>query len=145
VTRPTRDESMMALARVIAARSTCPRRGVGAVLTDVNGRVLAVAHNGVAMGEPHCVDHPCGGEGLASGTGLDACAACHAEVNGLLFCADVMRIDTLYVTASPCKLCVRYLLNSSCRRIVHGGVYDPAALDRWLAAGRSAVELKEFN
>ena len=37
---------MLDLARVIAKRSTCARRNVGAVLTDTYGRVLAIAHNG---------------------------------------------------------------------------------------------------
>jgi dCMP deaminase len=140
--RPTRDETMMELAFTLARRSTCPRREVGAVLTDANGRVLSMGHNGVAMGERHCSEgHPCGGEVHAHGVGLAACHAAHAELNALLFCPDVMRIDSLYVTASPCSMCVRYLLNTSCRRIVFHELYDDSALVRWEAAGRSAEQL----
>jgi dCMP deaminase len=135
--------TMIALARVIAQRSTCPRRRVGAVATDVHGRVIAVAHNGVAMGEPHCsTERPCAGRDAPSGASLDACLACHAETNLLLFCPDVMKIDTLYVTASPCTLCLRYLLNTSTRRIVFDEEYPhPEARARWLAAGREWVRL----
>lgn len=136
--RPSRDATMMALARTIARRSTCPRREVGAVLTDAHGRVLSLAHNGVAMSEPHCSEgHPCGGEGYQSGLGLIACRAIHAEQNALLFCLDVMRIDSCYVTSSPCSLCVRTLLNTSCRRVVFHETYDVSALERWQATGRS--------
>ena len=141
MTRPTRDETMLAIAFTIARRSTCARREVGAVLTDANGRVLAVGHNGVAMGEVHCVDEPCAGVGLPSTTGLDVCLAAHAEMNCLTFCPDVMRIDTIYVTASPCSHCVRYLLNTSCRRIVYEEPYDDAAVARWTRSGREAVRM----
>lgn len=142
MTRPTRDETMMILARTIAKRSTCPRREVGAVVVDVNGRVLSMGHNGVAMGEPHCSDgNPCGGESHAHGVGLVACFACHAEMNALLFCPDVMKIDTIYTTASPCAMCIRYLLNTSCRRIVYAETYDSTSLERWLRAGRKEEKI----
>ena len=143
VTRPSRDQTMMDLAFTIAKRSTCPRREVGAVLVDANGRVLSMGHNGVAVGEPHCSEgHFCGGETHAHGVELAACHAAHAELNALLFCPDVMRVDALYVTASPCPMCVRYLLNTSCRRIVYRELYDDAALARWERAGRVAEEIR---
>lgn len=142
MTRPTRDETMMELARTIAKRSTCPRRAVGAVLTDAHGRVIAMGHNGVAMGEPHCIEgHSCGGEGFASGAGLEVCWAAHAEMNALIFCGDEMKIDALYVTTSPCVICVRYLLNTSCRTIVFDELYDQRSLDRWGRAGRKYLRL----
>lgn len=52
--RPPLDDYMMALAGVAASRTTCVRKGVGCVLADAKGRVLAVAYNGVASGLPHC-------------------------------------------------------------------------------------------
>jgi dCMP deaminase len=140
--RPSRDTTMMEMARAIAKRSTCPRREVGAVLVDANGRVLSCGHNGVAMGEPHCSEgHPCGGESFEHGVGLVQCKSAHAEMNALLFCNDVMRIDTLYVTASPCELCVRYFLNTSCSRIVFYETYSQPALDRWKATGRTWAQV----
>ncbi len=106
----------------------------------MHGRVLSAGHNGVAMGEPHCTDVPCAGADLPSNHGLGTCLACHAETNCLIFCADVMRIETIYVTASPCTMCVRSLLNTSCRRIVYEELYDNAALVRWERAGRAAIK-----
>lgn len=118
MTRPSRDATMMRIAQTIAQRSTCVRRQVGCVMTDKHGRVVSMGHNGVAMGQPHCTNHPCPGAKLASGTGLDTCQALHAEQNALLFSPDVMKIHTCYVTASPCTSCVKLLLNTSCTRIV---------------------------
>ena len=143
MTRPSRDETMMDLAFTIAKRSTCPRREVGAVLVDVHGRVIGMGHNGVARGEPHCSEGSfCGGENHEHGVNLIACVAAHAEMNALLFCPDIMRIDTLYVTASPCSMCIRYLLNSSCRTIVYRELYDAAALERWSRVDRMALRLR---
>lgn len=115
--RPTRHTTMLKMAQTIAERSTCARRKVGCVLTDIHGRVLSVGHNGVARGQLHCTDWPCEGATSPSGTNLDGCLAIHAEQNALMFCPDVMKIHACYVTASPCLVCTKMLLNSSCVEI----------------------------
>lgn len=134
--RPSRPDTMMGVARLLAQRSTCQRRRVGAVLVDDRHRILATGHNGVPMNSPHCLDHPCPGVGLPSGTGLDLCRAVHAEMNAMLFCPDVMKIDTLYVTTSPCMLCIRMLLNTSCQHIIYGELYQDEPLHWWESMGR---------
>lgn len=118
MTRPSRDETMLRLADVIAERSTCSRRKVGCVLTDEHGRVLAMGHNGVPRGMSHCTEFRCSGAASASGTDLHLCQSVHAEQNALLFCADIMKIETVYVTASPCVVCVKMLMNTAASRIV---------------------------
>ncbi len=55
--RTDRDTYLMDLARRAAGQTTCIRRGVGCVLADGRGRVLAIAYNGVAAGQPHCNEH----------------------------------------------------------------------------------------
>ena len=136
-TRPTRDQTMLKLVHVIGERSTCARRKVGCVLADTYGRILSMGHNGVPKDAPHCTERPCDGASLQSGTGLDLCQAIHAEQNALMFCADVMKIHTAYITASPCITCVKMLLNTSCQRIVFREAYphlEPKVL--WTKAGR---------
>ncbi len=134
--RPSRDQTMMTMARTIAYRSTCARRRVGCLLTDPHGRILAAGHNGSPMGHGHCIDSPCPGAQAPSGTALEACEAVHAEQNALLFCHDPMRIDTCYCTASPCSICVKLLMNTSCRRIVFEEEYPhPIAHDLWTGTG----------
>ena len=129
---------MLQLAETIAKRSTCSRRQVGCVLVDQHGRVLSMGHNGVPQGWQHCTDFPCKGVGLASGSGLDQCVAVHAEQNALMFCPDVMKIQTVYVTASPCISCIKMLMNTSAQRIVFRELYphDDAAHLWKLHAGR---------
>lgn len=137
MTRPSRDATMLKLAHIISERSTCARRKVGCVLTDDHGRVISMGHNGVAMGQPHCTDHPCPGAKCASGTGLDLCQALHAEQNALLFAPDVMKINTCYVTASCCVTCTKLLLNTTCKRIVFIEEYPHTeAGDLWTSSGR---------
>jgi dCMP deaminase len=160
--RPTLDEYMMGLARAAAARSTCIRRSVGCVLADGRGRVLAVNYNGVAPKMPHCNEavlagadfedlgggvarprkmaetfpHACTGWGLPPGQ--DSCEASHAEQTALMSCGDVWSIDTCHVTLSPCKACLKLLLNTSCRRIAFAEEWgDPAPRGLWLKAGRA--------
>ena len=61
--RPSRDATGIALAKVWATRGTCARRRVGAVLFDADGYQLAAGYNGPAAGEPHCTERPCPGAG----------------------------------------------------------------------------------
>lgn len=76
------------------------------------------------------------GKKWPSGHNLDACEAIHAEQNALLQCRDVYKIETCYVTVSPCLTCVKLLMNTSCRRIVFRKRYahDNAAHALWTAA-----------
>lgn len=147
ITRPGKDETWLAVAAIIAQRSTCFRRAVGCVLVNARGHVLSTGYNGRAAGLAHCnevkregrnyrpwgrpelnitvptemVDtfpHRCAAATSASGLNLDGCEAIHAEQNALLQCRDVQAIDTCYVTTSPCVTCVKLLMNTGCRRIV---------------------------
>ena len=130
--RPSRDSTMLRIAGVISERSTCCRRQVGCVLTDIHGRVLSIGHNGVAKDMPHCTDVPCEGAGYPSGQGLSVCLAVHAEQNALAFCGDIMKIHTCYTTTSPCETCIKMLMNTSCKRIVFLDEYPhPIAKKLW--------------
>ena len=130
--RPSRDEYFLAMAALVSLRATCRRRRVGCVLVDSHRHVLATGYNGVACGRDHCLDTPCVGADLPSGTGLDQCEAIHAEQNAMLQCRDTQTIDTAYITVSPCITCVKLLMNTSCKRIVFLENYtQQAARDLW--------------
>lgn len=116
--RPTRDQYFLEMAALAATRGTCARRKVGCIIVNKLGHVLATGYNGVAKGQPHCIDTACPGANLPSGQGLELCEAIHAEQNALLQCRDVNDIETCYITNSPCITCVKLLMNTSCRRIV---------------------------
>lgn len=158
VSRPSLDEYMMQLAQVAASRTTCVRRSVGCVLADARGHVLSIGYNGVASGMPHCNEeftsltqgpanllgtfpHACKGYDLPAGQ--DACESVHAEQNALLQCRDPREIATAYVTTSPCKPCVKLLMNTGCQRIVFLEEHsDPWPKEQWLKLGREWSQLK---
>lgn len=53
VTRPTWDNTWLAVARDVAARSLCVRDQVGAVIVDSRNRIIATGYNGPPTGFPH--------------------------------------------------------------------------------------------
>ena len=140
--RPSKDEYFMDMALLVSERSTCLRRKVGAVLINKRKHVLATGYNGVASGQPHCLDIPCIGANSASGTDLDLCEAVHAEQNALLQCRNVFEIDTCYVTVSPCMTCTKLLLNTSCQTIIFEEDYvDQKARLLWERHDRKWVRI----
>lgn len=141
--RPSRDRIYLQMAELIAKRATCPRRQVGCVITDADGRVLAMGYNGVPSGAPHCNEgHPCPGATEVSGQGLDKCVAIHAEQNAILLLPDPRKADTIYVTTTPCVSCMKLLLGTSAKRIVARTLYPhEEALKWWKDAGRTITIL----
>lgn len=116
--RPDRESYFIFMSLLASTRSTCARRAVGCVLVNKEYHVLATGYNGVCRGATHCIDKPCPGAMMPSGTGLDVCEAIHAEENALLQCKDISDIFIAYVTASPCIKCVRLLANTGVKHIV---------------------------
>lgn len=104
--RPTLHETMMDTAYAWAARSTCNRLSVGAVLAR-DGMVLSTGYNGAPRGLPHC-QHP--------SDGPDRCTtAVHAEMNALIQAAyhgQATKDATLYVTHEPCRACSGPIINA---------------------------------
>jgi len=136
LSRPSKDEWLMSFAMLASIRSTCVRRSVGCVFADKDGFILAIGHNGVSAGQPHCNDGaPCEGASAASGVALDLCAAIHAEQNCVLGLRDRRDLHSVYVTVSPCVSCLKLLLNTTCQRIVF--------LDEYVEASGKALWLKE--
>lgn len=153
MSRPDKDTYFLAMAALVASRSTCARRAVGCVLVDGRGHVLSTGYNGRAAGLPHCdepvptptvdgpptwsLKHACAGHDAPRGSGADRCEALHAEQNALLQCRDVDRIRTAYVTLQPCDVCTKLLLNTPCERLVVLFTHYHAEGQRlWETAGR---------
>ena len=110
MTRPTLDQTYMQVAREFAKRATCSRRQVGAVITG-NGYILSSGYNGSFPGSQHCIDVPCAGAGLPSGSGLDLCMSAHAEQNAILNknSAEVKGC-TIYTAMFPCNECTKMII-----------------------------------
>ena len=146
--RPSRDDYFLKMLALVAARSTCARRAVGAIIVDRGGHVLAMGYNGVPAGFPHCVDHPCPGAQDAKGDS-SRCLSIHAEVNALLQCSRLDLAHTIYVSCLPCFSCAKALVNTPLKRVVAVEAYADTAGFDVLGAGGFTVEvagaLRAFN
>lgn len=144
--RPTWDEYFLELADMVARRSTCIRRHVGAVLVKED-RIIATGYNGAPQGLPHCLNVGClrAEQNIPSGHRYELCRGVHAEQNALINAAryGVSTLDSvLYCTNQPCILCARMLINAGVRRIVHQGDFDDElALEFFRQAGIELVEM----
>lgn len=140
--RPSLDRYMLNIAKVVATRSTCSRRAVGAVIVDGSNHILATGHNGVPSGVTHCVDVPCKGAEYESGKGLDLCKAQHAEVNAIAHCRDLQSAFTIYLTTSPCMSCAKLIAATHIKRVVYeGDAYDIVSLEYLEDIGVQIVNL----
>jgi dCMP deaminase len=145
-TRPTWAETFMRVARVVAERSTCLRRKVGAVLVR-DARIIATGYNGAPKGMEHCVTAGCLREEnrVPSGERHELCRAVHAEENCVIQAA-VFGVSTvgaeLYVTCHPCSMCARTLINAGVKKVFYAGDYpDPLAARLFAEAGVEALRL----
>lgn len=128
--RESKEQYFLKISRLVSTRSTCPRRMVGCVITNEYGHIKATGYNGVPRGFEHCIDKPCGGQNQKSSKGLETCMATHAEQNALLQCNDVMEIDSIYCTTSPCITCAKLIANTSCKSVIYSEEYsDTAGID----------------
>ncbi|MDR0445074.1 MAG: dCMP deaminase family protein [Puniceicoccales bacterium] len=117
------DDYFMKLTLLIANRSTCLRRHVGALLVKEH-RILATGYNGAPPGIPHCLDTGCLRQQMSipSGERSELCRAIHAEQNALMQCASFgipAEGATLYCTYFPCTHCIKSLLSVKISRIVY--------------------------
>ena len=130
--RPSWDAYFMELAEVVAKRSTCPRRHVGAVLVR-DRRILATGYNGAPPGFPHCTEVGCL---MQDG---HCVRTIHAEANAILQAAlhgVTVRGSTLYTTATPCLHCAKLLIGAGVVRVVYRDWYpDPRAVEFLQTAG----------
>jgi dCMP deaminase len=118
--RPNWDEYFMDIAALVSKRSTCRRRGVGAVLVR-DRRILSTGYNGAPSGMRHCLDIGCLREQLniPSGERHELCRGLHAEQNAIIqaaFHGVSVNGSTLYCTNHPCVICSKMIINAG---IVH--------------------------
>jgi dCMP deaminase len=113
------DEYFMSIAQVVASRSTCQRKYVGAVVVR-NRTILSTGYNGSIRGMPHCTE-------VGHMMEADHCVATiHAEANAIIQAARngvMIEGATLYVTASPCWNCFKQAANAGIVRICYAEFY----------------------
>lgn len=125
--RPSWDEYFMDMAKLVATRSTCLRRQVGAVIVK-DKCVISTGYNGASKDAKHCTEVGCIREKLniPSGQQLDLCRAVHAEQNALVQAArsgTSTKDAVIYITVTPCFQCAKMLVNAGIKEVVVDGVY----------------------
>ena len=124
------DEYFMEIALVVARRSTCLHRQVGAVIVQ-GKQIVSTGYNGAPAGHPHCLDIGCARDGVPSGQRSELCRAAHTEQNAINFAARYgISIEgaTLYTTCYPCSWCAKSIINAGIVRVVYADDYpDPLA------------------
>ena len=131
--RPNWHEYFMAIAELVAKRSTCMRWHVGAVLVK-DKRALATGYNGVPRGIVHCEKVGCLREKLkvARGERHELCRGLHAEQNAIIQAAlhgVSIEGSEIYSTVFPCVVCAKMIVNAGVRRVIYLGDY-PDKLSR---------------
>ena len=140
--RPSWDEYFMEMAELARKRSTCLRRGVGAVIVKDN-RVIATGYNGVPRGIRHCEETGCLRQQLnvPSGKMHELCRGLHAEQNAIIQAACMgssIEGGTLYCTTQPCVICTKMIINAGIKRVVIKETY-PDELAQEMAAEAGLV------
>jgi dCMP deaminase len=140
VQRPSWDEYFMGITELVAQRSTCLRRHVGAVLVR-DKRIITTGYNGAPVNIKHCLDAGCLREqmGIPSGERHELCRGLHAEQNAIIQAA-IQGVNiqgaTLYCTNMPCAICTKMLINAGIIEIFYKeGYTDPLAADMLAEAG----------
>jgi len=125
--RPSWDEYFAEITKLVAKRSTCLRRRVGAVLVK-DRRILTTGYNGSPAGLTHCAEIGClrAKLGVPSGEKSELCRGLHAEQNAIIQAAlhgVNIKGAVLYVTHQPCVTCAKMLINAGITEIITLGDY----------------------
>ncbi|NPA74786.1 MAG: cytidine deaminase [Euryarchaeota archaeon] len=145
--RPSWDEYFMRLAYLVATRSTCTRRHVGAVIVK-DKRVLATGYNGPPRGLAHCDKTGCIREELniPSGERHELCRGLHAEQNAIIQAAVYgvsIKDAVIYVTNHPCVVCAKMLINAQIKEIIYAEGY-PDDLAK-LMLMESGIKVRKYS
>jgi len=117
----------MEIAHLVAKRSTCLRRQVGAVIVKEK-HIITTGYNGAPTELKHCEEVGCLREkmNIPSGERQELCRGLHAEQNAIIQSAlqgVSIKGGSLYCTHQPCILCAKMLINAGIKKIVYEGEY----------------------
>ncbi len=136
-TRMSWPDYFMGITYLVAERSTCTRRKVGAVAVR-DKRILATGYNGAPSDTPHCLDIGCLREelGVPSGQRHEICRGLHAEQNVIIQAAlhgvSIKGAD-IYCTTQPCLICTKMLINTQVAAVYYAEAYPDPLAERMMA------------
>lgn len=137
VERPPLFEVYMRMAEELAKRSTCRRLSVGTVVTDAHlENVVGIGYNGNVRGFPNDCDSPTPG----------ACGCIHSEMNALVKAPGHLDGKAMFVTASPCVMCAKLVVQAKVTHLYYRTPYRRAdGLDVLARAGVTVVHYDRWR
>ncbi len=148
--RPSWESYFMGIACLVAKRSTCLRRLVGAVVVK-DKRILTTGYNGAPSGIRHCLEVGCLREQMkiASGERHELCRGIHAEQNAIIQAAYhgvSIKGATLFCTTLPCSICAKMIINAGIKKIYYlAGYADALAQDMLREASVEIIKLADLD
>ncbi|MDO9575537.1 MAG: cytidine/deoxycytidylate deaminase family protein [bacterium] len=148
--RPPWDKYFMDIATLVASRSTCLRRNVGACVVK-DRRILTTGYNGAPTGIAHCEDVGCLREKLKvpSGERHELCRGLHAEQNAIIQAAKTgisLEGAIMYVTNHPCFICAKMIINSGIKKVIYKDGYPDKEAENFLKkSGIEVVKLEGYE
>lgn len=146
--RPSWEDYFMGITALVAKRSTCRRRSVGAIIVK-NKRILTTGYNGAPSSIKHCIEVGCLREELniASGERHELCRGIHAEQNAIIQAAlhgVSIKGSTLFCTNLPCSICAKMIINAGIRKIYYlSGYADPLSEEMLKEAAVEVEKVKD--
>lgn len=135
------DEYFVSLAFLVSKRSPDSQTQHGAVIVDVENKIVATGYNGFLPGvEDACMPNTRPGKYQH---------IIHAEVNAILSAAQNLRNCKIYITGLPCNECLKVIAKSGIKQIVVGdrghvlaeGYYEMQAL----ICSMHNIEIRKFS
>jgi len=148
--RPSWETYFMGITFLVAKRSTCLRRAVGAVIVK-DKRILTTGYNGAPTGIKHCIEIGCLREKLnvASGENHELCRGIHAEQNAIIQAAlHGVSINgaLLFCTNLPCSICAKMIINAGINKIYYASGYADSLSGEMLnEAGIETIKLNDVS
>lgn len=135
------------MAHLVAQRSTCLRRKVGAVLVRDN-QILSSGYNGSPKNVMHCKETGClrAQLNVPSGEKHELCRGVHAEQNAIIQCAingASTKNAVLYCTNQPCSICAKLIINAEIKTIYIAATYPDKLAELMLR--EAGIEMILFN
>jgi dCMP deaminase len=144
--RPSWETYFMDITALVARRTTCLRRAVGAVIVK-DKRILSTGYNGAASGIRHCAEVGCLREQLKVESGMrhELCRGIHAEQNAIIQAAYhgvSVKGASLFCTNQPCSICAKMIVNAGIVTIYYrSGYSDELARDMLAEAGIPMIQV----
>ncbi|MDR0827230.1 MAG: cytidine/deoxycytidylate deaminase family protein [Desulfovibrio sp.] len=139
----------MNITRLVAERSTCLRRKVGAIAVK-DKRILATGYNGAPRNMRDCLEIGCLRiqARVPSGERHELCRGIHAEQNVIIQAAVhgvSLERAVIYCTHQPCVICAKMLINCGVEAVYFENAYpDPMPLELFAEAGITLARLEDL-